>query len=280
LKPQDRLYIYVVQGRIPWNAFADVPGFVGNWQEGDQAFLFFSRASLPRVETLVSGSPELALTDHFQSSYEEWLGTPVQGFRLGPLQVHPVWETGAEQGGDGRLIRMDPGVVFGAGNHQTTSDCLRALVTLCEQAGQEAVHAFHVLDMGCGSGLLSLAAAGLGCERVLALDLNPLAVRTCRKNSLLNALETRILSVQGRAEEWMDRPADVVLANIHYDVLQELVQVPGFDRKPWFILSGLLRSQARDVLAILKRKGATLIKIWDEDGTWFTVLGRNVYCSN
>jgi ribosomal protein L11 methyltransferase len=149
------------------------------------------------------------------------------------------------------------------------------LVLLFELAGPKTVHGFRALDMGCGSGLLSLAAAGLGCAQVLALDLNPLAVRTCRKNSLLNGLETSILSIQGRAEEWMDCPAEILLANIHYDVLQELVQDPGFDRKPWFILSGLLRSQAKEVLAVLKHKGARLIKIWDEDGTWFTVFGRN-----
>lgn len=275
LKPQDRLWIYSVQGRVPWDVFADDPGFVGNWQEGEQAFLFFSRASLSRVETLVSDCPDLSLSDSFQSSYAEWLGTPVRGFRVGPLQIQPVWDASADQEGNGRLLRVDPGVVFGAGNHQTTSDCLRALVLLFELVGPEAVRGFRALDMGCGSGPLSLAAAGLGCAQVLALDLNPLAVRTCRKNSLLNGLETSILSILGRAEEWMDCPAEILLANIHYDVLQELVQVPGFDRKPWFILSGLLRSQAREVLAVLKHKRARLIKIWDEDGTWFTVLGRN-----
>lgn len=275
LKPRDRLWIYYLQGRVSRDAFADDPGFVGNWEEEGHAFLFFSRESLSRVEQLAQGNPELLIKDHFRSSYEEWLGTPVHGFRVGPLQIHPVWETNFDQGDDACLLRVDPGVVFGAGNHQTTSDCLRALVALFEQAGPEAGHSIRALDMGCGSGLLSLAAAGLGCERVLALDLNPLAVRTCRNNSLLNNLEARILSIQGRAEEWIDCPADLLLANIHYDVLKGLVQAPGFDGKRWFILSGLLRSQAREILAVLRHKGAELIKIWDEDGAWFTILGRN-----
>ena len=273
ITPRDELWIYFLQGEVSRSAFADDPGFIGNWEEEGHAFLFFRRPSLTRVEALQKNVPGLRIKDHYRISYQDWLGTPVQGFEVGPLQILPVWETVSEHSGEQGLIHLDPGVVFGAGNHQTTRDCLRALVRIFQDVGAENLT--RVLDLGCGSGVLALGAARLGSKRVLALDTNPLAASTCRRNILGNQLEGAVLTIQGRAEEFVQVPADLVMANIHMEVLKTVIRDQGFGQKTWFILSGLLRSQTREVLSVLKTQGTDIIQVWDEDGTWFTVLGKN-----
>jgi ribosomal protein L11 methyltransferase len=129
------------------------------------------------------------------------------------------------------------------------------------------------LDLGTGTGLLALGAVRLGCRRVLAVDLNLLSVQTARKNIRLNAMEAAALAVQGRAEALVDCPADLVMANIHYDVMKDLIRSPGFRSKRWFILSGLLRSEARAVEEQLARCSATILEKRTRDDVWSTYLG-------
>ncbi|MCF8104767.1 MAG: 50S ribosomal protein L11 methyltransferase [Desulfohalobiaceae bacterium] len=271
MRPPQDLFIYYLQGRVPADCFLQDPAFIGNWEEDGHAFLFFSSPALPGVQDLLVRYPQLTLKDSFQTSYEAWLGGPVGSFREGGLLIVPAWEEAPAPGADDLLIRLDPGVVFGAGNHQTTRDCLRALSTVLNlDRGLGSA-----LDLGAGSGLLSLAAAGLGLERVLALDLNPLAASTCRQNIRLNQLQDKVMAVQGRAEDFLDSEADLLLANIHFEVLQTLVRSRGFPAKRWFILSGLLRSQARETSRILQEVGSQVVQVWDQDGIWYTLLGRN-----
>ncbi|MCF8038456.1 MAG: 50S ribosomal protein L11 methyltransferase [Desulfohalobiaceae bacterium] len=271
LRPPEDLFIYYLQGRIPRHCFLQDTAFIGNWEEDGHAFLFFSRPALPSVQDIVSRFPQLTLKDSFQTTYEDWLGGPIGSFREDRLLIVPAWEEAPAHGPDDLLIRLNPGVVFGAGNHQTTRDCLQALsLVLTRDRGLRSA-----LDLGTGSGLLSLGAVRLGLELVLALDLNPLAVSTCRQNIVLNQLQDQVLAVQGRAEDFIAAEADLILANIHFEVLQKLVRGSGFPEKKWFILSGLLRSQAREMRLILKEIGSQVVHIWDQDGTWFTLLGRN-----
>ena len=75
-------------------------------------------------------------------------------------------------------------------------------------------------------------------------------------------MKNRILAVQGRAEAFIEHPADLLLANIHYDVMRLLVKSAGFLQKKWFILSGLLRSQAGDISRKLSGKPLKILKKW------------------
>lgn len=220
--------------------------------------------------------PHLALIDQYQMSYDDWQGGRVTAFRAGRFHVKPPWELDtADEGGGPRLVGeiplfLDPGVVFGTGTHPTTRDCLAALEMLYREAAIETV-----LDLGTGSGILSLAAAGLGSQRVLAVDFNRLAVKTARDNIRLNGFGKRIQAVHGRAEELVDCPADLVLANIHFEVMKELLLAPGFRAKPRWILSGLLRSEAREAEALIIRGGGHITNRWTRDQIWYTYLGRN-----
>ena len=164
---------------------------------------------------------------------------------------------------------LDPGLVFGTGTHPTTRDCLEALETAaCSKQIKT------VLDLGTGTGLLSLVAARLGSKRVVAVDLNLLAARTAARNVQLNQLEDRVVIVQAKAEDVIAYPADLLIANIHYDVMRRLISAKGFLDKKRFILSGLLRSEAKDVADRLARYPVKILEHWAREGIWHTFYGK------
>jgi ribosomal protein L11 methyltransferase len=130
------------------------------------------------------------------------------------------------------------------------------------------------VDLGTGTGLLAIAAARLGCRRNLAVDLNFLAAKTAHRNARLNHLESQVFVWCGSAYDVLDQSVDLVIANIHYDVMKNLIIRPEFLQKKWFILSGLLRSEAAKVEGELSRQPVTIMKKWVRNGIWYTFLGR------
>ena len=274
--PYDDLYIYYLEGRVPEQALVDGSPFIGTWEEDGFSFMFFSDEAEATITALLQAHPHLSLIDRFQMPYEEWQGGRVTAFRAGCFQVKPPWEMPAAKGAFAPKIVgeiplwLDPGVVFGTGTHPTTRDCLAALETLYRQAGLETV-----LDLGTGTGILAIAAAGLGSVRVLAVDFNRLAVKTTRHNVQLNGFEKRVLPVHGRAEELVDCSAELVIANIHFEVMKAVLLSSGFQAKRYWILSGLLRSEAREAENLLNGGRGRIIKRWTRDNIWYTYLGQN-----
>jgi len=202
-------------------------------------------------------------------TYEDWQGGTLTPIRIGDLHVMPAWHPAAERS-DAERILLDPGVVFGAGTHPTTRDCLAALSSAFQ------MHPVHeVMDLGTGTGLLALAAGRLGARRCIAVDLNRLAVETAWRNVRRNGMSSRILVVQGDAKNFMDLSCDLMVSNIHYDVMRHIVSAPGFRAMKQFILSGLLRSQAREIENRLLRMGAKILQKWARDGIWYTYHGKN-----
>ncbi len=140
-----------------------------------------------------------------------------QPFAVGRrLRVQPSWET-APAAQEQVIVRLDPGMAFGTGTHGTTRLCLEALAPLFEEG--EAPQ--RVLDVGTGSGILAIAAAALGSERVLACDIDPEACRTARENADRNGVGERV-EVTGRPLEELEGNFDVILANI---LAEELVRL-------------------------------------------------------
>ena len=246
--------------------------YIGNWEEEEDSFLFFSQPALEQVESLLSRQPHLSYIDSYHMPYEEWLGETFRTFEQGQFRIIPPWETPPDAkrpGSATHTILLDPGLVFGTGTHPTTRDCLAALELA---AGAQTLKT--VLDLGTGTGLLALAAAQLGSRGVVAVDLNFLAAKTAARNVRLNGLQNRIITIQSRAENMIACPADLVIANIHYDVMRRLVEDRGFLAKQRFILSGLLRSEAKEIAGILARQPVTIIKKWTYEGIWHTIYGR------
>ena len=145
-------------------------------------------------------------------------------------------------------LRLDPGLAFGTGTHATTALCLEWLAEASEGIGESAGRANAlagrtVLDYGCGSGILAVAASLLGAERVIALDIDPQAIQATRENAVRNGVSEII---ETTAADTVDAgTADIIVANILYAPLLELVDIFADALQPGgvLVLSGVLEEQ-------------------------------------
>ncbi len=267
-KPQD-LYIYLLSGTLTASDETALGGtFMGNWVEGNSAFLFFSAPAEKQVAGLVACRPELRLEDNFHFTYEDWQGGGLDRLEIGPFLVVPPWLESPEMEGFIKIL-LDPGVVFGNCLHPTTRTCLEALSMVAEQSPMG-----RVLDLGTGTGILAIAAVLLGADAALAVDFNPLCVKTANGNINLNGLGDRIEAVRGMAEDFVKEKADLLVANIQHDVIRDFLEKHTPAVPQALIISGQMRSQSRDLKAQLKSLGYHTLKEWDHDMTWFTILAE------
>ena len=267
LRPDTVLSIYYIEGIVPRSTRLQMETFIGNWVEDDFSFLFFTAPARREVEDICAGLPDLKLLDEFEMTYEQWQGGTIEPVRIGRFLLNPPWIK-ASPAKNEIALTLDSGVVFGNGTHPTTRACLEAIEIACTGGKVQTM-----LDLGCGTGILALAASRLGCDRAVAVDYNLLACKTALSNVHLNNLRKNIVVVNGRAEQFTAKPTDLLVANIHYEVMKELIRTDGFFRQKWFVLSGLLRSEVKKVSDYLATRPVLIVKHWNEDNIWNTILG-------
>ncbi len=225
------------------------------------------RASLVERVTEMTGLTDLALRFRWQP-HEDWAESWKRG--LAPrritdrLVVRPSWTEFDARPGD-IVIVLDPGMAFGTAEHGTTRGCLRLLDAVVA-AGDT------VLDVGAGSGILSVAAAKLGASSVLAVEGDELACEALVENLETNAVAERV----GLTCAWMDAeaigglgPFDGVVANIETGKLLPLVAglVAALRPGGWLVLSGMLAHEWDGMSAGVEGRGLRRIAV-DEDGEW------------
>ena len=268
INPYKNLHIYYFDGILKASKKLQASKtFLGIWEDEDISFLFFSASSNEIVEKILKENQELSLIEKYEMTGEQWHGDKIDPYFVNNLCVYPPWNKPDSLDNNIKEILLDPGVVFGTGRHQTTEDCLDLLHRMCTRHTIQSV-----LDIGTGTGLLSLGAATLGCKKVMACDFNHLAVKTCLNNIKLNNFESRILAFQAKGEEIISIPCDLLVANIHYDVMQHIIENPSLFEKKYFILSGLLNSEAKKILDSLSKKNVRIIERRCLDGVWNTIL--------
>ena len=262
------LYIYYLEGSLKREEESHLGlTFLGNWSEEDSSFLFFTQPSKNLVQKIIDKDKHLRLIDEFHFTYEEWVGGKVIPRKVSRFLIVPPWEDHQQNDGELKMV-LNPGVVFGTSLHTTTRDSLLALLEISDK-----LPSYRVLDLGTGTGILAIGAALLGAEKILAVDNNPLAIKTAALNVKLNGLEDHIDVKECLAEDIIDLPSDLLIANIHYDIILKLIKEEGFIKKKYFILSGLMRSQARNIKMELSRYPVEIIHEWDNDMVWHTILG-------
>lgn len=169
-------------------------------------------------------------------------------------------------------VRLDPGVAFGTGTHPTTRLCLAWL-------DAQPLQDKSVLDYGCGSGILAVAAARLGARRVLGTDIDPQAVEAARANSAANAVPPGIAdyTVPDRLPPADGGRFDIVLANILANPLKILAPAL-LDRVAaggWLVLSGILERQADEMIALYACVDPGLpMQVWRSEDGWVCLAGQ------
>jgi ribosomal protein L11 methyltransferase len=191
--------------------------------------------------------------------------------------IRPTWLRHRRQPGD-VILALDPGMAFGTGLHPTTRLCLAALESLADRGmlgsgGPDGGRA-RVLDVGSGSGILSIAAAKLGAREVLAVDVDPIAVDASAANARRNRLAKVIRSREGSAPSG-EGPFDVVLANLIASLLITLADGLLADLRPGgtLLASGIFANREAEVSTALEARGLVIAQRWTE-GEWVALEVR------
>lgn len=193
-------------------------------------------------------------------------------FRIGShLVVKPTWEPYAPQPED-LVIELDPGMAFGTGTHETTNMCMQLL----ERYYQDGM---RVMDVGTGSGILAIAAARLGADNVLAIDIDPDAVKVAKENVALNGVSDAVRVVVGDLCKSEAMPCELAVANIVADAICMLAGplTRHLEKDGLLICSGIIREREQDVLDAAREAGYT-VKDRIEKGEWVALCLRNEAC--
>lgn len=184
---------------------------------------------------------------------EEWENNWKQYFHAMPvgkkLLIRPLWEEADPQGR--AVLSIEPGLAFGSGTHETTRLCLEALENYVTEETT-------VLDVGCGSGILSIASLLLGAKKAVGVDIDALAVKTARENGEVNGFsEPKYTVLEGNLTDKVSGKFDVVVANIVADVIIMFCKDVGAYMKEGgvFITSGIIDTKEQQVVDAFNKYG-------------------------
>jgi ribosomal protein L11 methyltransferase len=208
--------------------------------------------------------------EHEKMHEEDWANTWKQYYKPSKvgekIVVKPIWEEYAPKDGE-LVVDLDPGMAFGTGTHETTRMCIQALERYVKEDST-------VFDVGCGSGILAIAAAKLGSKLAIGVDLDPVAVESSIENVKYNNLNN-IEILHGNLVEVIDSKADIVVANI----LAEIICILADDVKRVikeggiFITSGIIHDRVDMVCEKLEATGFEVVEK-NKDGEWNCIVAK------
>lgn len=211
-----------------------------------------------------------AKVEHEKMHEEDWANTWKQYYKPSKvgekIVVKPIWEEYEAKDGE-LVVDLDPGMAFGTGTHETTRMCIQALERYVKEEST-------VFDVGCGSGILAIAAAKLGAKLAVGVDLDPVAVESSIENVGYNNLNN-IEILHGNLVEVIDGKADIVVANI----LAEIICILTDDVKRVlkdggiFITSGIIHDRVDMVCEKFEATGFEVIEK-NRDGEWNCIVAK------
>ena len=240
------------------------------WDSVKVNALFSSEVNQKSIETSILKICNIIVIETLELEDRVWEDECKKDFpsmRFGKrLWVCPSWDTDTKFSNDSLVINMDPGLAFGTGTHQTTSLCL-------EYLDSNPPENLQVIDFGCGTGVLAIAAAKLGAKSVVAIDNDPQAVLSSKENVAKNNYEN-IISTIHSIDQKEGIECDLLIANILANPLIELE--PLFSdlvcSNGMLLLSGILKEQVDRVVNCYSVNFSN-IKVLNKDG-WFRISAK------
>lgn len=196
---------------------------------------------------------------------EDWVNNWKQYFHPMPigkrLLIRPTWED--EYDPEGRtVLHIEPGLAFGTGSHPTTKLCLETLENYINENST-------VLDIGCGSGILSIASLLLGAKSAFGVDIDKLAVKTALENAKENGFEPPVFNaVNGNLSDKVTGRYNVIVANIVADIIMDFNKEVGnfLDKDGVYITGGIIDSRKDEVIYSFEQNGFEIIENFEEKG--------------
>lgn len=182
--------------------------------------------------------------------------------------IVPTWEEYNPVSSDELIIELDPGMAFGTGTHPTTVMCIQALERTVQQGD-------YVVDVGTGSGVLSIAAAMLDAEKVTALDLDEVAVQSAKINVKLNKVHEKIDVFQNNLLDGVEEQADIVVANILAEVIMRFTDdvASAVKQGGYFIASGIIQQKKQDVRDKISEAGFEIVEVMQMED-WVAIIAK------
>lgn len=263
-------------------------------EDKGEAFLSFymeeSQDEAARLNEIREGLNELRdFTDVGECSIEkevtedkDWINNWKQYFKsfmVDDIVIKPTWEEVKEEYNGKLLIEIDPGIAFGTGMHETTQLCIR-------QLKKYVSNNTNILDVGCGSGILSIVALKLGAKSAVGIDIDENAIAAAYENLQVNKLSTEKCKVYSgnilEDKELRDRTGyecyDIVVANILADVLIPLSDIVPKHLKEggYFITSGIIDTKEEEVVKVIEANPHFKIVEVTRQNEWSSVTARRI----
>lgn len=222
-------------------------------------------SQLDELRVATSETPFPANSGWEEIETQEWATKWRENFpplAIGPFLIVPTWEETPPNAPGQLVLKLDPGLAFGTGQHPTTHLCLELLAQQLEGTPNTSL-----LDVGCGSGILSIAAAKLGA-RVVASDLDLWCIEATQENAQLNGVQAQIEAKLVADLGWVRAPFPCVVANLMSDLLIRLAPELGrvTENSGTLIVSGISSPRADDVQNALETAGFQVLEKRERDG--------------
>jgi ribosomal protein L11 methyltransferase len=198
-----------------------------------------------------------------------------KSFTVGRFFIKPTWEEDDGSYKDMEMIEIDPGTAFGTGKHDTTQLCIKQLIEYVKKGDS-------VLDLGCGSGILSIAAKKLGAKKIAMTDIDPAAISAVSDNFAVNhismedveVIHGNVLENKEMQEHFEKEKFDIVVANILADVIIPISAIADrFLKKGGvFISSGIIYMKEDDVISAVNKNNSLELKDVEKQGDWRAVI--------
>lgn len=205
---------------------------------------------------------------------EEWASAWKKYYKpvkiSGKITITPTWEDYTPKSPDEMVIELDPGMAFGTGTHPTTVLSIQGIERYLKENDQ-------VIDVGCGSGVLSIAAMLLGAREVYAFDLDDVAVKSAKLNVKLNKVDKHVMTKQNNLLDNVDKQADLIVSNILAEIIVRFIKEAWNNLKEngLFITSGIIQAKKDLVKSKLQQNGFTIIEV-NEMEDWVSIVAKKV----
>lgn len=184
------------------------------------------------------------------------------------ITIVPTWEEYEPERKDEMIVELDPGMAFGTGTHPTTVMCIKALEKVVEEG-------MHVIDVGTGSGILSIVCAKLGAGKVDAYDLDEVAVNSAKMNIELNKVSNIVTVKQNNLLENIIGQADVIVANLLAEIILRFIDDVYLKLKKngWFVTSGIIKTKQKEIEERLVKAGFTIEEVLQMED-WVAIIAK------
>ena len=219
-------------------------------------------------EKALYGTLEITVTDLPEEDWQSGWKQYYKPIHMDRLVVVPLWEKYEPRAGE-TVMKIDPGMAFGTGAHETTRLCLKALT-------QANLRGKRILDVGCGSGILSIGGVLLGADSAFGCDIDELAVEVAGRNARLNQVDSVVDYRAGDLLSVVEGKYPVVTANIVADVILMLLKDLHRVLEPngLFITSGIIDDRKDEILTAIAAAGLTVETVEEERG-WVAITARS-----